>query len=128
MKKKFKLLKKKFEDFLKNILWIFPQKEWQKQPKSMQVWLMLFHLHPKILSNSQEDWCKFGRKKWHLKKNKDCPLLKFECFKQAKKTFICVEIWACKLCNERKIFQKDYDNPNYYELPLWFFKHTKMQF
>jgi hypothetical protein len=36
-------------------------------------------------------------KNQHLKKNKDCPLLRFNCFDHAKTFFIYVKIWTCKL-------------------------------
>jgi hypothetical protein len=49
-----------------------------------------------------EKWYTFGRGKKHLKKNKDCPLLRFECFEHAK--FVVNE----------KYSKNNYDNPNYY--------------
>ncbi len=65
-------------------------------------------INVKILSNFQKEWCTFGRKE------RDYPLLRFECFEYAKTFLICVEFWACKLWNQWKIVQKNYDNPNYY--------------
>jgi hypothetical protein len=53
----------------------------------------------KILSNFQMEWCTFAIKKRTFEKNKDCLLLRFECFEYAKTFFICVKLWACKLCN-----------------------------
>jgi hypothetical protein len=48
-------------------------------------------------------------------KNKDYSFLKFECFNEHAKTIlICVKQWAYKLCNSWKIFQKMYNNSNYY--------------
>jgi hypothetical protein len=34
-----------------------------------------------------------------LKKNKDYPLSRFECFEHAIFLKICVKLWVCKLCN-----------------------------
>jgi len=42
-------------------------------------------------------------KKRFLKKNRDYPISRFECFEHAKTFFICVKLWTCKLCNQWKI-------------------------
>jgi len=52
----------------------------------------LLIINVKILSNFQKEWCTFGRRKGCLKKNKDCPLLKFERFEHSKTFFICVKL------------------------------------
>jgi hypothetical protein len=44
----------------------------------------LLIINGKILSNFQKEWYTFGRKKNTFEKNKDFPLLKFECFEHAK--------------------------------------------
>jgi hypothetical protein len=64
-----------------------------------------------ILSSFQKEWCTFGRKKWHLKKNKDCPFSKFECFEHAKP---CVKLWTCNFEIDEKYSKNIYDNLNYY--------------
>jgi hypothetical protein len=38
------------------------------------------------------EWCTFDREKGFLKKNKDCPFLRFECFEDAKIFFIYVKL------------------------------------
>jgi hypothetical protein len=45
-------------------------------------------------------------KKDFWKKERDCPLLRFECFEHAKIFFICVKLWTCKLCSQWKIIPK----------------------
>ncbi len=49
--------------------------------------------------NFQKEWCTFSRKKRTFEKNKDCILLRFECFENAKTFLICTKLWACKFCN-----------------------------
>jgi hypothetical protein len=53
----------------------------------------LLIINVEILSNFQMGWTyKFGRKKGHLKKTKNDPLLRFECFEHAILFFlICVK-------------------------------------
>jgi hypothetical protein len=45
-------------------------------------------INVKILSNFQKEWCTISRKKT-FEKNKDYPLLRFECFEHAKKIYLC---------------------------------------
>ncbi len=49
--------------------------------------LAVLIINVKILSNFQKEWCTFGRKKWRLKKNKDCFFSRFQCFEHAKTFF-----------------------------------------
>jgi hypothetical protein len=65
----------------------------------------LLIINVKILSNFQKEWCTFSRKKT-FGKNKDCPLLRFECFEHAKIFLIYVKFWIDELCNKWKIFQE----------------------
>ncbi len=51
-------------------------------------------------------------KKKTFEKNKDCPLLRFECFEHAKTFFICVKLWTCKIFNQWEIIP----------IKLWQFK------
>ncbi len=48
-------------------------------------------INVKFFFNFQKEWCTFGRKKKTFEKNKDCPLLIFECFKHVKIFSICVK-------------------------------------
>jgi hypothetical protein len=57
----------------------------------------LLIINVKILSNFQNEWCTFGRKKNTFEKNKDCPLSRFECFKHEKTLLICGML--CKIYN-----------------------------
>jgi hypothetical protein len=47
-------------------------------------------INAKIIFNFQE-WCTFGLK-MTFEKNKECPFLRFECFKHAKTFLICVKL------------------------------------
>jgi hypothetical protein len=67
--------------------------------------LLIFNV--KILSNFQNKWCTFGRKKKGLKK-KDCAFLRFECFEHVKTFLICVKLWTYVLCNQWKIFLRNF--------------------
>jgi hypothetical protein len=55
-------------------------------------------------------------KKGCLKKNKNNPLSRFECFGHAKTFLICVKLSACKIAINGKYFKNVYDNPNYHAL------------
>jgi len=49
-----------------------------------------------------------------FKKNKDCPLLKFECFEHAKTLLFVSRFENVNFAINGKYSQKNYDNPNYY--------------
>jgi hypothetical protein len=49
-------------------------------------------INVKILPNFQKEWCTFSIKKGYLKKNKDYPPSRFECFEHAKTFLICVKL------------------------------------
>jgi len=57
---------------------------------------------------------------------KNYPLSKFECFEHAKTFLICVKFWPYKLCNQWKIFQIFYDNPNRYVSLVIFQTYKKL--
>jgi hypothetical protein len=63
----------------------------------------LLILHVKILSNIQNEWCKFGRKKNTFEKNKDCPLSSFVS-----------NLEHVNFAINEKYSKNNYDNPNYY--------------
>jgi hypothetical protein len=46
----------------------------------------------KSSSNFKRNGAHLVKEKGCLKKNKDCPLLRFECFEHAKTFFICVKL------------------------------------
>jgi hypothetical protein len=54
--------------------------------------IALLIIYVKIISNIQKEWCTFGRKKGHLKKNKKCLISRFEYFEHAKTFLICVKL------------------------------------
>jgi hypothetical protein len=70
-------------------------------------------INVKILFNFQKEWCTFGKKRT-FEKNKDCPLLRFECFEHAKTCFFVSSFEHVKFAINEKYFQKIYDNPKYY--------------
>jgi hypothetical protein len=74
---------------------------------------VLLIINNKILSNFQKQWCTFGSKKKHLKKNKDCPLSRFECFGHAKTVWFVSSFEHVNFAINEKYSQKLYDNPKY---------------
>jgi hypothetical protein len=52
--------------------------------------------------------------KMTFEKNKDCLLLRFECFGHAKTFLICVKFEQVNFTINGKYSQKNYDNPKYY--------------
>ncbi len=73
----------------------------------------LWIVNIKILSNFQKEWCTLGRKKTHLKKNKNCPLSRFECFEHVIYFLYVSNFEHVNFALMKNIPQKN-DNPNYY--------------
>jgi hypothetical protein len=63
-----------------------------------------------------------------FKKNKDCPLSRFECFEHAKTFFNYAKFWACKKITINGKYSKKIMTIQTIMLLLWSFKHIKMQF
>jgi hypothetical protein len=55
-------------------------------------------INVEILSNFEEEWCTFNKEERCLKKEKDNPFLKFECFINIIWFLICNKILKSKLC------------------------------
>jgi len=87
--------------------------------------LLIFNV--RILSNFQKEWCTFGRKKDDFSKNKDCSLLMFECFEHAILFWFVSSFEHLNFAINGKYSQKIMIIQTIV-LPLWYFKHAKMQF
>ncbi len=85
-------------------------------------------INVKILSNFQNEWCILGRKKKHLKKNKNYPLLKFECFEHANNIFYLCQVLIMQTLQLIENIPTKLMTIQTIMFPLWSFKHIKMQF